>query len=180
MGYRGGELTDLVPALDAGVRRFGRRTTEKVGDDLKRRVRRHTPVAKPGAAAIVASYGSSSAWIRARGGRRPGHLKDSWENTPVQERGGVRGLRFVVATLTRDPIAPHVEYPTRPHLIRAKRAGALTIPTIGGMVLRDSVQHPGTQGSYMMAKALQEVAGTWRATAVREWSDEARTMWRVR
>lgn len=180
MAYRGGELADLAPALDRGVRRFGRQATRKVGDDLRRRVRRHTPTAKPGAPEIVASYGSSGAWIRARGGRRPGTLKTSWQVTDV--RVLVRyagGLRYAVIVYTLDPVAPHVEYPTKPHRIRAKKpGGALTIPTRQGMVLRREVHHPGTQGSYMMARALQEVAATWRATVQAEWNETARTFWR--
>lgn len=182
MPYRGEALTDLVPPLEHGVRRMGRRVTEEVGEDLKRRVRRHTPVSKPGAPEIVASYGSSGAWIRARGGRRPGTLKDSWRVTDVDvlvRGGGAAGLRFTIAVETDDPVAPHVEYPTRPHLIRARKPGGrLTIPTRGGMILRREVRHPGTQGAYMMARALAEVAATWETTARRVWDAEARTIFR--
>lgn len=181
MSYRGGSLTDLVPPLERGVRRYGRKVVEEVGSDLKRRVRRHTPVSKPGAPEIVASYGSSGAWIRARGGRRSGTLKDSWQLGDVDvlvRGGGVAALRFSIEVFTLDPVAPHVEYPTRPHVIRPRKPGGrLTIPTRGGMVLRREVHHPGTQGAYMMAKALAEVAATWQATARRLWEAEARSIW---
>lgn len=179
MPYRGGLLVDLAEPLDAGVHRFGRKATKEVGADLHKRVRRHTPVAAPGTSAIVASYPSSGAWIKARGGRRPGHLLESWETTEVVQMGGETRTYFRVSERTFDPIAPHVEYPTVPHKIRPRNPrGALTIPTTGGMILRGEVNHPGTQGSFMMAKALGEVAATWRGTVAAEWAKEARTVWR--
>lgn len=179
MGYRGGELVDLAGPLDAGVRRFGRRATERVGERLHRQVRRHTPVAKPGTPELVASYSNSGAWIKSRGGRRPGTLKNSWEQGPVRTRGrsGTTMLRFSVEVETHDPVARHVEYPTRPHTIRPKRAKALTVPTRSGMSFRGEVHHPGTQGSYMMTKALADIDATWEGLVAAEWSVEARRLW---
>jgi hypothetical protein len=182
MGYRGEALVDLVPPLDRGLRRFGRRAAKKVGDDLHQRVRRHTPVAKPGAAAIMASYGGSGAWIRARGGRVPGTLKESWQVGDAEvELTGSAGLRYRVPVFTFDPVAPHVEWDTMPHLILPRKpGGVLTIPTVGGMVFATLVHHPGTRGAHMMATALAEVAASWEATVREEWATEARRVWSAR
>lgn len=179
MGYRGGLLTDLAPPLDRGVRRFGRKVSEKVGDDLLKRVRRHTPIAKPGAAEIAASYGSSGAWLRARGGRAPGTLWQSWHVGDVAIE--FEGARFRVPVLTHDPVAPHVEWDTLPHLIVPRKpGGVLTIPTVGGMVFARLVHHPGTRGVHMMATALAEIAASWQRTAHEEWASEARRIWSAR
>jgi hypothetical protein len=179
MAYRGDELTDLVAPLDRGIRRFARRATAKVGDELHHRVRRHTPVSKPGAPAVVASYGASGEWIRARGGRMPGTLKESWEVgevTVVVE--GSAGLRYTIPVFTLDPVAPDVEWDTMPHLILPKRPGGrLTIPTPQGMVYARAVHHPGTRGAHMMATALAEVAASWERVTRDEWAAEARRIW---
>ena len=176
MGYVGGRLEDLAPALDRGVERFARRTTEKVGEELRRRVRRHTPVAKE-TAAIRNSYGSMGAWIRARGGRVPGTLKESWQVGEVEVLAG--GTRMRVPVYTLDPVAPHVEWDTMPHLIAPRKpGGVLTIPTRRGMVFATLVHHPGTRGVHMMATAIAEVALEWRRIAEREWRAETRGFFR--
>lgn len=179
MGYVGEELVDQVPVLEAGIRRFGRSVSEAVGEDLRKRVRRHTPISKPGAPEIVASYPSSGAWRAARGGRRSGTLYDSWQ---VGEVGLLyRGDVFRVPVFTMDPVAPHVEWDTMPHLIVPKKpGGVLTIPTRTGMVFATLVHHPGTRGAHMMATALQEVAVSWRTTVRAEWAEAARTIWTAR
>lgn len=175
MGYVGETLASLADPLADGIDRMAARATREVGDDLRRRVRRHTPIAKPGAAEIMASYGSSSAWIRARGGRTPGTLWESWRVGEVQVLLGGRVRSVEVYTL--DPVAPHVEWDTIPHIIAVKRARALTIPTRGGMVYAKVVNHPGTRGVHMMATALLEVAASWERTVASEWAREARRIW---
>jgi hypothetical protein len=175
MGYRGGLLADFAPALDRGIDRFARRTTEKVGEELRKRVRRHTPVAKAGVAER-ASYGSSAAWVTARG-RLPGTLKESWQVGEVEVLAG--GVRLRVPVYTMDPVAPHVEWDTMPHLIAPKKpGGVLTVPTKGGMVFARLVHHPGTRGQHMMATAIAEVAIEWQRIADREWNREARGFFR--
>lgn len=172
MPYRGGELTDLAPPLERATRRLGRDATEQIGEDLKRRVRRHTPVAKQ-TPEIRASYGSREEWIVARG-REPGTLRDSWI---VGEVKMTRGTRYSVPVLTYDPVAPNVEWETSPHFIVPKRAQRLTIPTVGGMVLSGGVEHPGTRGAHMMAIAIAEIASSWQGIASREWAQIARRVW---
>lgn len=177
MGYRGGLLADLAPSLDRGIDRFASRTVEKVGEELRTRVRRRTPVAKMHAAER-ASYGSSAAWIAARG-RVPGTLKESWKVGEVEVYFSASGERRRVSVYSLDPIAPHVEWDTMPHLIAPKKpGGVLTIPTKGGMAFATLVHHPGTRGVHMMATALAEVALEWRRIAEREWSREARGFFR--
>lgn len=180
MGYRGGELADLARPLERGIGRYAHRTTEKVGEQLRTRVRRHTPFSKPGAAEIVASYKDSGAWRRARGGRRPGTLHDSWQVGEVTVRSAGSGRTYTVPVFTMDPVAPHVEWNTMPHLIAAKPGKVLTIPTRAGMAYATFVHHPGTTGQHMMATALQEIAVMWRETARREWAFEVRRMWQGR
>lgn len=175
MPYRGGELVDLAPKLDRGVRLFGRRATKAVGDELKDRVQVHTPVAKQ-TKEIRASYGSLEEWVHARR-REPGELRDSWRVGPVEVilEGGES---FSIDVYTRDPVAPFVEYPTRPHVIRARKlGGVLTIPTAHGMRYATMVHHPGTQGSYMLMTALAEIAAEWRGIVEREWETEIRRIW---
>jgi hypothetical protein len=177
MGYVGGELADLAPTLERGVRRFAQSAADAEGEELRKRMRRHTPVAKPGAPEIVASYGSSGAWIRARGGRRPGTLRENFE-APGAE---LRSRNHYYAPVTNDdPVFDHVEYDTQPHLIRAKRAGALTIPTLAGMTLRKQVRHPGTTGAHMAARGLADLAGSWQRDVGRMWRESARSIWRER
>lgn len=175
MGYRGGRLVDLADAVEAGVKRFATRATREVGEDLHRRVKRRTPIAKP-SLAVAASYRDGKAWEAARG-RRPGHLHSSWQTGGVEIESRARGEHRRVVVFTLDPIAPHVEWDTMPHVIRAKRAKALTVPTVGGMTLRRSVHHPGTRGQHMMATALLEVAVTWRVTVLEQWVQESGRIW---
>lgn len=179
MAYRGGQLVDLAPPLEQGVRRFARRTTGKVGEELRKRVRRHTPIASPGTPEIRASYESSAMWIRARGGRRPGTLYESWEVGEVTVSEGAGGEVFTVPVLTHDPVAPHVEWDTMPHLIFPRGGGVLTIPTRFGMVFAKMVMHPGTRGSHMMATGLAEIGVEWQRVAEREWRQESRDLWRL-
>lgn len=175
MGYKGEKLASLAAPLDAGVKRFGRRLTNEVGGDLRKRVRRHTPVAEV-SPEVMASYGSGASWVKARGGRKPGHLRDSWKIGTVTIAD--RGARYTIPVFTLDPVAPHVEWDTMPHLIRPKRpGGVLTIPTREGMIYASIVHHPGTRGAHMMATSLAEVAASWQRTARSQWAEEARRIW---
>lgn len=176
--YRGGHLVDLAPALDRGVRRFARRTTRRVGRQYRDRVAHHTPVAKA-TAAVRASFPSLSSWERSRGGRRPGELRDSWKVGTVDVEMG--GEVFAIDVYTLDPVAPHVEYFTRPHIIRPKRpGGVLAIPTATGMVFATIVHHPGTEGAHMLATATAEIAAEWQTIAAEEWAHEVHTdFWRA-
>lgn len=177
MPYVGGLLVDLAEPLDLGIRRFGERATTEVGEDLRSRVKRATPIAKPDAATI-ASYSSPSAWKSARG-RVPGTLKESWQVGEVTMVRQGTGARFRVPVFTMDPVAPHVEWDTVPHLIVPRRpGGVLTVPTRFGMVFAKVVHHPGTRGVHMMATSLLEVAFAWRATVLEEWVREGRSIWR--
>lgn len=179
MGYRGGELADLAPPLERGIRRFATRVTRKVGGDLKNRVERRTPVAKD-TAAVRASFATLQAWHGSRGGRLPGELKRSWKVGEVEVVLNASGERRRIDVYTLDPVAPHVEWDTRPHLIEPRKpGGVLTIPTEAGMVFAKVVHHPGTRGVHMMATALAEVAVEWRATAEAEWVRESGRIWRA-
>lgn len=177
MGYHGERLASLADPLESGVKRFARRTTAKAGDELLKRVRRHTPIAKPGTASIRASFASSGDWISSRGGRTPGTLWRSWKVGEVEVVFEATGEHRRVEVYTFDPVAPNVEWDTQPHRIPAKPGGVLAIPTPDGMVFARSVEHPGTKGVHMMATAQAEVAAYWRVIAEREWRQEALRLW---
>jgi hypothetical protein len=148
------------------------RITGRVGDLLTDTVKRKTPVADlpPGVTPEMR-------------GRVPGTLKESWYTSDVERipsRTG--GEARAVESLTDDPVAPHVEYPTRPHLIRPRldrapasvtatgkprrmggdpQAALRFINAFGQVVYAHEIWHPGTQGTHMMRDALAEIEGTW-------------------
>lgn len=184
MGYRQeGSLQDMFH--EEPILRAGRRTTDRVGDDLKDRVKRHTPVAHRPAGMSAADF------LASRHGRPPGTLRESWQRTSVHELEG----HFEVSVLTHDPTGPLVEWETRPHTIRPRpdRAPASVIATgkprgtvqdgrahlrfegAGGVVYAKEVHHPGTRGAHMMATSLTEEAATWERIGREEmerWSRE--------
>lgn len=164
MGYRGDSLTQL--AREEPIRRAGGRIRDRVGRDLRDRVRAHTPVAKP-------PPGAWAEWLRGRK-RRPGHLRDSWEIEHLDT-----GLHYRAVVLTRDPVAPHVEFDTQPHLIMPKQpGGALRYWDRSGRIqFAVVVHHPGTRGQHMMAKAVAEVAVSWQRIGAEEVQQMARTYW---
>lgn len=91
---------------------------------------------------------------------RPGRperqrFKASWRITfEPTERGGAGTLVNVA------PYAPYVIYPTRPHVIRARRARVLAFEGRDGrMVFRREVFHPGTKGNDVPGKVLHEFKG---------------------
>src|SRR5688572_14978711 len=97
------------------------RLTLAVGDDLEDEVEGRTPVADLPVGV--------TAQMR---GRKPGTLKDSWYQTPLERSKTPTGLpRRAKEVQTDDPIAPHVEWPTQPHWIRPRpdRAPASVIAT---------------------------------------------------
>lgn len=161
MSYRANHaLADLFrpePLIECAER-----TTRRVGDDLKERVARHTPVAKPPAGAAAAE------WEEARH-RAPGTLRESWKVGEVTVT--YDGARMTIEVWTEDPVAPHVEWDTMPHLIVPKDQlkGMLRFwDADGAKVYAHVVHHPGTRGVHMMATALVEVAATWFGIASEE------------
>lgn len=177
MGYHGEELVELAPPLERGVRRFARATVDATGEELRRRVRAHTPVSRVTPAEVL-SFGRVGAELK-RGGRPRGALRESWQIGEVELL--YRGELLRVAVFTMDPVAPHVEWDTVPHMIAPKKpGGVLTVPTTGGLVFARVVDHPGTRGVHMMATAIQEVAVEWQRIARREWLNEIRggRIWR--
>lgn len=138
------------------------RAAERAQDRLMTLVKRYTPVSNdPGSA---------------EKGRAPGTLRDSWQEGEVEI---LASGRLRVTVFTERPEAPHVEYPTRPHLItpRADRAPASVVSTQqprgdaseetptpalrfyvdGRVVYAREVMHPGTQGSFMMHRAIDQM-----------------------
>ena len=168
MGYRSdGSLADLFDV--STVDRMADRITERVGDYMHERVQHHTPVSEPPPGVGLGE------WVEARGGRDPGHLKRSWRKGPVKTEVGAAGEKRTIEVYTRDPVAPHVEWPTRPHLIHARRASVLRFWDLaGGAVFARYVEHPGTQGSFMMTQTLAETEGAWQIVARQALDEVAR------
>lgn len=130
-------------------------------------------------------------------GRVPGRLKRSWKSGAVEETTSPSGeARFGGDSYTEDPVAPHVEWDTRPHIIRPRvdRAPASVVssgkPRLPGTdprarlrfwqggreVFAGEVRHPGTQGQHMMrdslASAEVEWADTIGAEEIERWARE--------
>lgn len=167
MGYTAnGDLADLFQ--EEPMVRAAERTARRVGDDLRERVRRHTPVAKPPPGA------GGGEWELARH-RVPGTLRESWKVGEVVITQG--GARMSIDVFTHDPVAPDVEWDTKPHEIRAHDGGVLRYwDRHGGMVFATIVHHPGTKGVHMLATSLVEVAVSWQRIGAEEmarWAREA-------
>lgn len=144
-----------------------RRTVERVGDRLLERVKFHTPVAKPPPGVDIGE------WMRARKGRVPGTLKESWQVGEVTiEADGT----YTIPVLTHDEIAPHVEWPTMPHLILPRRPGGWLRfwDKFGRTVYALVVHHPGTHGSFMLTTAIAELALEWQEVGREEMDRWAR------
>lgn len=162
MGYKGGLPTDLVPDPD-GIEVLAQRITMRVGLRLRELVADFTPM--------------SDDPFRQFPGRLPGTLKRSWELGDID----VGGRIYSVEVLTRDPVAPHVEWDTAPHRIRPKpervaEAAAKGKQAMlrwwdrktGRIVFAHEVLHPGTSGAHMMARALSQIAVEWQVIAREE------------
>lgn len=156
---------------DEEVLDVAREITEAVGRRLLEVVMDYTPVAED-------SFGERA--------RAPGSLRRSWRSGDVRVDGRV----FTVEISTDDPIAPMVEWPTRPHLIkpsaskeaiaeakfRAKHPGSTANGPFARLRFRDRsgqviyatmVHHPGTHGAYMMTRALATIDEEWPLIAQR-------------
>lgn len=137
--------------------RTARRIVDRCADRLLALTRELTPVADPDGA-------PTGEWLLARG-REPGSLRRSWERTTVI--GDAEGFRAEV--LTRDPVAPFVEYPTSPHVIRPRKPdGWLRFWVNGRLVFAKVVHHPGTRGSFMLHRAAAELRGEFAGIAREE------------
>jgi hypothetical protein len=167
------------------------RMTKRGGEELTKEVRRRTPVASP-------PPGLSRYQFMALRGRAPGSLKESWETSDVEHSKTLTGVeRLAVESFTEDPIAPHVEWDTQPHVIRPRvdrapasvtatgnprlpgtnpRAALRWIDAFGRVRYANEVHHPGTQGKHMMRNSLSELEVTWAeaigAPEVRRWARE--------
>lgn len=190
MGYRANaELQDL---FDEGpMVRSCKRIAERCAEKLKDGAARRTPISKP-------PPGVGQTEFAALRGRVPGTMKVSWyadSDVSITVINGTR--RFSAEAATDDPQAPHVEWPTRPHIIRprADRGAASVIATQGPrrmgtdpearlrfvnshgrVIFASEVHHPGTQGVHMMRDSLAELDGTWVSTIgaeeVERWARE--------
>lgn len=162
------DLFDEAPMIAAL-----RRTTARVGEKITEGARERSPVHVP-------PPGQPKNY---RGDRPPGTLKGSWKTGDVDTSATVAGTpRFGVDSYTEDPVAPHVEWDTKPHLIRPRkdRAAASVVATgkprrggedpmarlrfinrFGQVVYAEEVHHPGTTGQHMMRDSLAHANATW-------------------
>lgn len=197
MGYSANSPLDAL-FRPGPLRRSARRITKRSVEAIRDGARRRSPVAP-------IPEGLTPSQFAGGRGRTPGTLKASWYSTDVDESVSAAGTpRFGADALTDDPIAPHVEWPTRPHLIRPRldRAAASVLETgkarrgggdpqaalryisrTGRVVFAREVHHPGTQGQHMMRDSLAEVDGTWAGRIgdeeVARWAREQAELVRV-
>jgi len=135
MGYEGGKIASLVrPELATGTaikmaRHGGERMTELV--------KMNTPIAPP----------QDPVERRVRLRKRPrGTLRESIVEKPVVPTGE----GFESGCETHDPIAPYVEWSTKPHEIRPIPPNRrLSFVKGGQWVFARVVHHPGTHGQAM-------------------------------
>lgn len=120
------------------------------GELVKREARRRVGVYKPPAGA--------PAWATARGGRRPGTLRDS-----IVKRLAKKGDTVVVMVGSDDPIALIHHEGTRRHMIRARRKPRLVFWSgkLGKVVRVKAVQHPGTKPNRYLTDSLQVLKGRY-------------------
>jgi hypothetical protein len=72
----------------------------------------------------------------------------------IVTRTTVTGLRINTIIGTDLPYALYEHDGTRPHIIRPRKKKVLRFPAGGGVVFARSVNHPGTTGSFFLARAL--------------------------
>jgi hypothetical protein len=145
------------------------RIVDRTGETLTVEVAKKTPVAEPPKGAV--RLGEVDEWLRSRG-REPGTLKKSWRTSETEREGP---QHWSVESYTEDPVAPHVEWDTSPHVIAPRNAMALRFWDEVGRVFRQSVFHPGTRGQHMMRDSLAELDTDWRRIGEEEvlrWSKE--------
>lgn len=174
------------------------RTARDTGRLIERQARRNTPVSTPPQGM------ARGEWLASRGGRRPGRMRSRWrtsEPTRTASSSG-RGAQWSVTIENTDPQAVHVEYPTRPHVIRPRRdrAPASVLATgrprkagtdpdarlrfiyRGRVTYAREVHHPGTQGVFMLRRALEHGESVWVREVgereVRRWAREMTERWR--
>ncbi|HEX7088736.1 MAG TPA: hypothetical protein VF192_01290 [Longimicrobiales bacterium] len=187
-----GDLFPQAPMLNAA-----RRTVARTGEAITEGAADRSPVADPPAGVAKTAF-------EGRRGRKAGTLRDSWLTGEVEfDPTGPRGAPvFGIDSYTEDPVAPHVEWPTRPHLIKPspdraaasvrttgkpRRAGTdpqaalMWIGPGGQPRFAREVQHPGTQGVHMMRDSLAEAEVTWQTVGEAEmevWARETTELWR--
>lgn len=168
------QTTDFKDMFEAGPMLAAcRRTTGRVGEKITDGARDRSPVHVP-------PPGQPKNY---RGDRPPGTLKASWQTGSVGTTATAAGTpRFGIDSYTEDPIAPLVEWDTKPHVIRprADRAAASVIESgkprrkgtdpaarlryinaFGRVIYAAEVHHPGTTGQHMMRDSLAEADATW-------------------
>ena len=138
----GGRLEDRID--EAAPRRAVRRIADAAGDRLHENITRLTP---------VDLTGHDSA--------RP-HLRDTITRSHVREYPTPFGQAAAVSVQTDDPIAPHVEYNTKPHDI-PNAFGFGDHVGIGGPFAGRF--HPGTTGQHFFSRGTAETEAQLREIA---------------
>jgi len=142
-----GTLTALVD-VEADIDRTAEALAYRMAYEIHDKVRRYTPTAVRPPKVTPGAFAAERA-------RKPGTLKDSWDIGHLRKVANV----YTIDVYTEDPIAPHVEYDTKPHRIRARNASMLRFRSskTGEVVYAAEVLHPGTTGVHMLLRACTEV-----------------------
>lgn len=160
MGYVGGEIASIVKPLVAT--RAAEKMARRGGERMTELVRMNTPIAP------MQPPLDKRPRKRARG-----TLRASWFTKPVVPTG----TGFESGTATEDPIAPYVEWNTRPHEIRPIPPNRrLAFVKDGHWWYPRVVHHPGTHGQAMLrigaAKVEDELAHGLMDRELEAWKRE--------
>lgn len=121
------------------AQRCVRAIAEAGGARLERNIRELTPV--------------DESPYRFKPARPRGTLKASVHAEGVEPHRSSRGVGWQRRVVTDDPVAPYVEWTTRPHEIRPRRPGGrLHWQDSHGHHYATLVHHPGTKGQHMFSR----------------------------
>lgn len=147
-----------------------------MSDLLHHEIVRRTPVAKPPPGVGLLTFSASR-------GRAPGTLRAAWRRGDPQYLSSPTGNpRVRVDEINDDPQWAHVEYPTRPHIIKPRldrrpasvlatgkprlpgtdeRASLAWVGAGGRTFFAREVHHPGTSGVHMTRDGLAATDVLW-------------------
>lgn len=150
-----GSLAERIRLAISDIDELNRRVTVRASDRLVELAREFCPVA-----------------VHDEDSDRHHHLRDTIVRRRIRKTAG----GYTGGAETDDPIAPFVEWDTRPHLIEPVRAQALHFRMGGREVFAKRVRHPGTKGAHFMARAAHQLEAEideMMDEELRRWAREA-------
>jgi hypothetical protein len=120
-------------------------------DRLRATLKKNSPVGKP----RPSGYRVGKRFYSYRKPYTPGTLRDSWDNKDTVRLSKSGKTVLIVNDL---PQAHTTSKGARPHIIRAKRAKFLMFKKGGKVRFKESVNHPGNEGTNWIRKSIREWA----------------------